>query len=81
VVENKATNPLTGELEDLTVAEVMNLAIIAKAKNGDLFAYREILDRLEGKAQQNIDHTTKGDKIDSKYEIEIITNKDDKKVD
>jgi hypothetical protein len=31
--------------------------------------------------QSYIDHTSKNEKIDSKYEIEIITNKDDKKVD
>jgi hypothetical protein len=31
--------------------------------------------------QSYIDHTSKNEKIDSKYEIEIITKKDDKKVD
>jgi hypothetical protein len=63
LVEKGVKNPVTGEFEDMTVAEVMNLSIIAKARKGDLSAYREILDRLEGKAQQSIDHTTGGEKI------------------
>jgi hypothetical protein len=77
LVEKGVKNPVTGEFEDMTVAEVMNLSIIAKARKGDLSAYREVLDRLEGKPQQNIDHTTGGEKIDNKFEIEILTNKDE----
>jgi hypothetical protein len=77
LVEKGVKNPVTGEFEDMTVAEVMNLSIIAKARKGDLSAYREVLDRLEGKAQQNIDHTTGGEKIDNKFEIEILTNQNE----
>lgn len=77
LVEKGVKNPVTGEFEDMTVAEVMTLSIIAKARKGDLNAYKEVLDRLEGKPQQSIDHTTGGDKIDNKFEIEILTNKDE----
>ena len=63
LVEKGVKNPVTGEFEDMTVAEVMSLSIINKARKGDLQAYKEILDRLEGKAQQNIDHTTGGESL------------------
>ena len=48
-------NQITGEFEGLTVEEQIHLAQLKKAKEGDLFAYKEILDRLEGKAKQNVD--------------------------
>lgn len=54
-IEQNATNELTGELENLSVAEQMHLAQIKKAKEGDLFAYKEIIDRLEGKTKQSIE--------------------------
>lgn len=53
----KVKNPVTGEIEDFTVAEIMDMKIMQKARGGDLAAYKEIMDRLEGKAQQNIDMT------------------------
>ena len=50
-------NPVTKEDEMFTVAELMDLKIIAKAMNGDLQAWEKINDRLEGRAKQTTEHT------------------------
>jgi hypothetical protein len=59
----KKRNFLTGEMEDLTVAEQMDMGIIKKALGGDVIAYREIMDRLEGKAKQTMEVTEKTIKV------------------
>jgi hypothetical protein len=41
----------------------MTLALIKKAREGDVMAYRELMDSAHGKAQQPIDHTSKGEKM------------------
>ena len=57
-LEEQIKNPVTGKIEGFTIAEQMDLAIIAKARRGDIKAYQALLDRLEGKAQQPVDVTS-----------------------
>jgi len=49
-IQKEMVNPLNDELENMTIAELMHLKQIANAMQGDLTAYKEILDRLEGKS-------------------------------
>lgn len=66
-------NPVTGENDDLTVAELMDLQQIKSALDGDLAAYKEILDRLEGKAVQSTELTGKdGEAIEVNQSQTII---------
>jgi len=65
LIQNKK-NRLNGEMEEFTVAERMDMALIVKAIKGDVGAYREIMDRWEGKVQQRVevDNTTKNGYFD-----------------
>ena len=66
-------NPITQEVEGFTVAEQLDLAQIIRARKGDTRAYTAIMDRLEGKPAQHLDHTITTnpvDKILGKFEIE-----------
>ena len=46
-------NPITGEKEEFSVAEQLDLVVLQKAFKGDLKAYQELMDRLEGRAKQS----------------------------
>jgi hypothetical protein len=62
-LSEKTNNPITGVTEHLEQQDIMTLALIKKAREGDVMAYRELMDSAHGKAQQPIDHTTKGEKM------------------
>ena len=47
-LEMKQKNPFTQEIEQMTVLELMNLKQIANALEGDLAAYKELINRHEG---------------------------------
>ena len=49
MVEQEFKNPLTGTVEILSQADIMTLAIISKARKGDVVAFRELMDSGFGK--------------------------------
>lgn len=56
-IEQKKPNPVTKKEEKFTTLELMDAAVIAKALKGDILAYREILDRFEGKVPNKNEHS------------------------
>jgi hypothetical protein len=54
------TNPITGEKEEFTVAEQLDMVLINKAIKGDIRAYQEVMDRLEGRAKQSTELEVSG---------------------
>ena len=53
----KFKNPITGEDEFLSQEDAITLAIIKKAKKGDLNAYKDLMDSGYGAPIQQIDQT------------------------
>ena len=60
----KSKNPISGELEDLSQEDMITLAILKKARTGDVRAYKELMDSLYGSAKETIDLNTSDVGID-----------------
>ena len=56
-VMQDAKNPITGELEKLSQEDLMTLAIIHKARKGDVNAYKQLMDSAFGMPTQQIEQT------------------------
>lgn len=57
------TNPITGKKELLSQADIMTLALLKKARAGDVAAWEKLMDSAFGKVIDKIDHTSEGEKI------------------
>jgi hypothetical protein len=66
------TNPITGEKEKLEQQDIMTLGIIKKAREGDVNAYKALMDSAYGQPLQQIQQEVS--KID---EIEIVIREAD----
>lgn len=71
-----ANNPLDGKQSTLPAQDQMTLAIIKKAMDGDVSAYRELMDSAFGKAVQTNDLLSGGKPI--KEVTKIIFESGDK---
>ena len=77
----ESTNPITGEKEDFTVAELTDaklINIVLGKNTKDLVviaAYKELLDRLEGKAKQAFTGGVDEQGNDKNIIIEVVNSK------
>jgi len=55
----RAKNPITGETEELSQADIATLAVLKKARSGDVNAYRELMDSAFGKVPDRVIDETK----------------------
>ena len=52
-------NPITGKTKKLTQYDIITLALIKKARNGDVSAYKELMDSSFGKIPDKLQAETK----------------------
>jgi hypothetical protein len=68
----RTKNPITGETEELSQADIATLAVLKKARSGDVNAYRELMDSAFGKVPDRvIDETNQQRKL-----VIVTTDKD-----
>jgi hypothetical protein len=67
----RAKNPITGETEELSQADIATLAVLKKARSGDVNAYRELMDSAFGKVPDRVIDETKQRKL-----VIVTTDKD-----
>lgn len=67
--EISRTNELTGDIEKLTAEELITLAMIKKAAQGDSKAYQALMDSGFGKPVQSTDITSNGEPIKQVFKI------------
>ena len=56
-VEQDLKNPLTSETESMSQEDLMTLALIKKAREGDTQAYQKLMDSAYGQPIQQIEQT------------------------
>jgi len=56
-VNQNLKNPITGEQENMSQEDLMTLAIIKKARDGDVNAYKALMDSGYGAPLQQIEQT------------------------
>jgi hypothetical protein len=56
-VNQNLKNPLTGENETMSQEDLMTLALIKKAREGDVSAYKELMNSAYGSPVQQIEQT------------------------
>ena len=62
-------NPITGQTEKLSQYDIITLALIKKARNGDVQAFKELMDSSFGKIPDKLQAETK-----NKFESNLTPN-------
>ena len=68
-------NPLTGKNQRLQQSDIITLALIKKARKGDVQAFKELMDSGYGRTVNQIDHTTGGEKLNPIPAIHWVKDK------
>jgi hypothetical protein len=68
-------NPLTGKNQRLQESDIITLALIKKARKGDVQAFKELMDSGYGRTVNQIDHTTGGEKLNPIPAIHWVKDK------
>lgn len=69
-------NPMNGEMQFLTQEDIMTLSLVRKARNGDVQAYKALMDSAYGAPKDTIDVTqNEGFSIDFKELLNEISFK------
>jgi len=69
-------NPMSGEMQFLTQEDIMTLSLVRKARNGDVQAYKALMDSAYGAPKDTIDVTqNEGFSIDFKELLSEISFK------
>ena len=72
VFYQEEVNPLTGIKELLSNEDMITLALINKAKKGDVNAYKALMDSTYGAVKQNLELTEGETPIFKQFDIDVI---------
>lgn len=67
----KIKNPISGQTEDLSQEDAMTLAMISKARKGDVNAYSKLMDSAYGQPKQTIDQNVVEKKIFNPLDLDV----------
>lgn len=70
-VEENFVNPINGATERMNQYDIAVLAMLKKTREGDVMAFRELMDGVFGKITNNVDVTTEGEKINQPPVINV----------
>ena len=62
-VSEEFENPITGKIEKMTQYDITTLALIKKAREGDVAAFKELYDSVFGKIVNQTDITSNGETL------------------
>ena len=66
------TNPISGQIETLSMEDIITLSTIFKAKQGDVSAYKALMDSAYGAVKQNVEITEAETPIFKQLDIDVI---------
>ena len=65
-------NPISGQIETLSMEDIITLSTIFKAKQGDVSAYKALMDSAYGGVKQSLELTEAETPIFKQLDIDVI---------